>query len=222
MKLFSMGNRNYILLGFILLFFGCKNASEKNQSSPETLPYYSEASFTPHWLNSSEVEEFHRIPSYSLTNQDGETVTEKTFEDKIYVADFFFTTCPGICPKMTANMSVLQEAFKDDNDILLLSHSVTPEQDSVAVLKAYAKDKEVISGKWHLVTGARKTIYDLGRNQYFAEENLGEEKSEDDFLHTENFVLIDKNRHIRGIYNGLNTAAIEQLIADIKILKKED
>lgn len=148
-------------------------------------------------------------------------MNEKTFENKIYVADFFFTSCPGICPKMTANMNIVQEAFKDDVDVLLLSHSVTPSDDSVAVLKDYALYKGVISNKWHLVTGSEKEIYKLDRKDYFVEDDLGLEKDEDEFLHTENFVLIDKNRHIRGIYNGLNKTSVKQLISDIQTLKKE-
>jgi protein SCO1/2 len=122
---------------------------------------------------------------------------------------------------MTANMDILQQEFKNDAEILLLSHSVTPEMDSIPVLKAYAENKGINSEKWHLVTGERSQIYDLGRNHYFVEEDLGEAKTDDDFLHTENFVLIDKNRQIRGIYNGLNKTAVQQLIADIKTLKLE-
>ena len=121
---------------------------------------------------------------------------------------------------MTKNMTLLQEEFKDDDDVLLLSHSVTPTIDSVAQLKKYALDKGVLNN-WHLVTGDKKEIYDLGRKFYFVEEDLGEPKGLDDFLHTENFVLIDKNKHIRGIYNGLNKNSVMQLIADIKTLKKE-
>lgn len=163
---------------------------------------------------------FHKIPDFSLTNQNGEIVSQKTFENKIYVTDFFFTTCPGICPMMTKNMHLIQEAFKDDDKVLILSHSVTPTKDSVPQLKTYAIENEV--GKnWHLVTGDKKEIYDLGRLSYFVEEDLGEPKGLDDFLHTENFVLIDKNKHIRGIYNGLNKASVAQLITDIKALQKE-
>lgn len=148
-------------------------------------------------------------------------MTEKSVKDKIFIADFFFTTCPGICPKMTANMNVLQQAFLDDDEILLLSHSVTPETDSVPVLAEYALKHNVNSAKWQLLTGDRTQIYKLGRSFYFVEEDLGIDKSEDDFLHTENFVLVDKNRHIRGIYNGLNTTSLQQLIADVKTLQKE-
>ncbi len=209
----------------VLLFLSCKNDAKKQlDSRVSNLPYYNEASFTPHWLESGSKaqQSFHQIPAFSLTNQDGKTITEATFKDKIYITDFFFTTCPGICPKMTANMDILQQEFKNDAEILLLSHSVTPEIDSVSVLKNYAESKEIDSKKWHLVTGKRSEIYDLGRNYYFVEEDLGETKTAADFLHTENFVLIDKNRQIRGIYNGLNKTAVQQLIADIKTLQLEN
>lgn len=221
-KLYKQKSYSLLFLVFLLIF-ACNNKTEKT-SRVASLPFYKDATFTPYWLDagSDEAKEFHKIPDYSLTNQEGETVTSETFKDKIYVADFFFTTCPGICPKMTANMSVLQEAFKTDDEVLLLSHSVTPKIDSVAALKDYAITKNIISSKWHLVTGKRKTIYDLGRQAYFVEEDLGELKTEDDFLHTENFVLIDKNKHIRGIYNGLNKTSVQQLIADIKTLKKDN
>ena len=145
----------------------------------------------------------------------------KTFENKIYVTDFFFTRCPGICPRMTKNLGILQDKFENDDEVLLLSHSITPTQDSVPILKQYAEDHDVISGKWHLVTGTQQEIYKLGRKDYFVEEDLGLKKEADEFLHTENFVLVDKNRHIRGIYNGLNKASIRQLKLDIETLKKE-
>lgn len=213
---------NIVLLTFFLLFAACTQTQEKN-SRVEHLPYYGDAEFTPKWHlpNSTDLRGFHKIPLFKLTNQEGKTITEKTFADKIYVTDFFFTTCPGICPKMTNNMAILQEEFLNTKDVLLLSHSVTPEVDSVSVLKDYAENKGIKNEKWHLATGDRKQIYDLGRHSYFVEEDLGLEKTEDDFLHTENFILIDKKRYIRGIYNGLNKTAIQQLIADIKTLKKE-
>lgn len=221
-----MFNIKYIVGFFLMLsFFNCKESSTLEKTSRvAALPFYKEATFTPHWLQADgeEADIIHSIPNFSLVNQLGQEITEKTFEDKIYIADFFFTTCPGICPKMTANMMVLQDEFINDNDILLLSHSVTPETDSVSTLKRYAETKGVNNEKWHLVTGDRKQIYDLGRQAYFAEEDLGVDKTEDDFLHTENFILIDKNRHIRGIYNGLNKTAVQQLIADVKTLQNEN
>ena len=207
----------------ILSLIACGSSSPKKQSRVENLPYYSDASFTPHWLasDSKALDTLHQIAPFQLINQEGDTITEQTFAQKIYVTDFFFTSCPGICPKMTNNMAIIQAEFLEDKSLLLLSHSVTPNKDSVAILKAYADNKGVLSHKWHLATGTQEAIYKLGRKDYFVEENLGQSKAPDDFLHTENFVLIDQNRHIRGIYNGLNKSAIQQLIADIYTLKKE-
>jgi protein SCO1/2 len=219
----------YLCIILVLVFTSCKKEVKKENikvvenSRVDYLPYYNDESFTPQWLtpNAEAKNSFHRIPNFSLTNQLGETVNQKTFENKIYITDFFFASCPGICPKMTANMSVLQEEFKDDNDILFLSHTVTPTTDSVSVLKSYAERNGVIDHKWHLVTGNKTEIYDLGRKAYFVENDLGIPKNIEDFLHTENFLLIDKKKHIRGIYNGLKRASMAQLIVDIKTLKLE-
>ncbi len=223
MKLYRQNNILLLTISCLLLISCSQKTEGKLGSRVASLPYYQEASFTPYWFEKGTTAQktFHQIPAFRFTNQEGKTITETTFKDKIYITDFFFTTCPGICPKMTANMDILQQEFKDDDEVLLLSHSVTPEMDSVPVLKAYAKNKGIDSKKWHLVTGERSQIYDLGRNYYFVEEDLGETKTDDDFLHTENFVLIDKNRQIRGIYNGLNKTAVQQLIADIKTLQLE-
>lgn len=214
---------SYGIILLLSILIGCQKSTLKKSSRVTTLPFYKEATFTPYWLetDSDSLINFHQIPTFKLINQNGQVITERTFADKIYITDFFFTACPGICPKMTKNMGVLQAAFLKDNDVLLLSHSVTPEFDSVSVLKNYAVDKGVINHKWHLVTGDRDQIYKLGRTAYFVEENLGLVKDPDDFLHTENFVLVDKNRHIRGIYNGLNKTSIQQLIADVRTLQKE-
>lgn len=215
----------FLILIVIISGVSC-NRPEKveKESRVSLLPYYREATFTPVWMKKGaekDLQDFHQIPAFRLQNQEGVWITEQKFKDKIYITDFFFTSCPGICPKMTNNMLVLQEAFENDPDVLLLSHSVTPENDSVPVLANYATIKGVKASKWDLVTGSRSEIYNLGRNFYFVEEDLGLEKAADDFLHTENFVLVDKNRHIRGIYSGLNATAIQQLIADVKNLQNE-
>lgn len=216
--------RSICLFYFICLFLftACQTNQEKS-SRVDYLPFYNDPTFTPKWWQLEEVdlENFHKISPFQLINQEGDTITEKNFANKIYVADFFFTICPGICPKMTANMSIIQDEFMDDPEVLLLSHSVTPDRDSVSVLKTYAEEKGVHSDRWYLVTGDRQEIYKLGRKDYFVEEDLGIERELGEFLHTENFVLIDKGRHIRGIYNGLNKTSIHQLIADIKTLKEE-
>lgn len=184
------------------------------------LPYYNTPDFTPIWKMPNE-NTFHKIRSFKLINQENQVFTEKDIEGKICVADFFFTACPGICPKMTNSMADIQKEFANDNEILLLSHSVTPEKDSVALLLQYAKEKKVDFKRWKLLTGDKNEIYDLGRKYYFVEEDEGVKKGNDVFLHTENFILIDKQRHIRGIYNGLDPNSIQNLIRDIKVLKSE-
>lgn len=210
-------------MGLFLLFACSEKKQAEQEPISENLPFYQDASFTPQWLEegSPALEKFHRIPEFSLLNQVGDTITEKNLDGKLVVADFFFTTCPGICPKMTRNMQWVQETFKDDPAVLLLSHSVTPEFDSIPVLTRYAKDYGIQGDKWHLLTGDRKQIYALGRQAYFVEEDLGIPKNEFDFLHTENFVLLDRQRRIRGIYNGLNKRSVQQLIDDIKLLLGE-
>ncbi|RJE74006.1 SCO family protein [Reichenbachiella sp. MSK19-1] len=206
----------------LLVAIGCTTPKEKT-SRVDHLPYYSEATFTPHWFDDSDIipSDFHRIAPFSLQNQLGETISLKTVEEKIYVVNFFFSSCPGICPKMTANMQLIQEAFLEDDEVLILSHSVTPGYDSIPILKEYATLKSIVAGKWHLLTGDRNQIYSLGRNQYFVEEDMGLQKSTEDFIHTENFVLVDQRGYIRGIYNGLNKTAISQLKADIITLKSK-
>ena len=145
-----------LIIGTILL--GCKEDGNEKSSRVENLPYYNEASFTPHWLGFEDqiLDNYHRIPDFSLINQDGDTVTAKTFENKIYITDFFFTSCFGICPKLTSNMGKIQEAFEKDDNVLLLSHSVTPKYDSVPALARYAENNKVIANKWHLATGAMR------------------------------------------------------------------
>ncbi len=207
----------------VLGVFSCETRTKEKESRVDRLPYYEEATFTPRWLSYEEVEspDFHRVREFQLINQEGDTITRNTFEGKVYVTDFFFSYCPGICPKMTSNMATLQREFLNDDEVLLLSHTVTPGHDSVATLKRYARKHDINSEKWHLATGDRDLIYELGRHTYFIEEDLGLEKKENEFIHTENFVLVDQKGYLRGIYNGLNKASIEQLIADIKTLKKD-
>ena len=163
---------------------------------------------------------FHKIAPFSLTNQNGLTVTEKDYMNKIYVADFFFTTCPSICPKMTANMGLIQENIKTDNQVLLLSFSVTPEIDSVQQLKSYAIEKGVIDSKWNLLTGNKKEIYELARKSYLAVKSNGD-GGEHDMIHTENFILVDPEKRIRGFYDGTDINAMDELLSDIKVLQME-
>lgn len=215
----SYFNNSILCLAFALVIGGgCTNRNEKT-SRVEELPFYKEATFTPQWITEQEVtSDFHQIPPFELVNQMGKMITEQDLDGKVTVVDFFFASCPGICPKMTSNMKLVQKAFMKEADVVILSHSVTPEYDSVSVLKEYAEVNDIVKEEWHLLTGDRTMIYDLGRNQYFVEEDLGLQKNPEDFIHTENFVLIDQHRRIRGIYNGLNKSSVAQLIADMKTL----
>ncbi|WP_431133290.1 SCO family protein [Psychroserpens mesophilus] len=162
---------------------------------------------------------YHTIADFKLINQNGKIITQDDYKDKIYIADFFFTTCQTICPIMTDQMHRIQENIINDDEVMLLSHSVTPEIDSVAQLKRYAIEKDVNDAKWNLVTGDRKQIYDLARKSYLVVKN---DDSEDyGMIHTENFALIDKDKQIRGIYNGVSPTSVDSLLQDIKRLKKE-
>lgn len=161
---------------------------------------------------------YHTIADFELINQNGQKITQKDYRNKIYVADFFFTTCPTICPIMTKNMAEIQGSILDDQDVLLLSHSVTPGIDSVPQLKKYALEKGVMDSKWNLVTGDKKQIYELARKSYLAVKNNGD-GGPYDMIHTENFILVDKERRIRGFYDGTNKEEIEKLLEDLEILK---
>ena len=186
-------------------------------SNNEILPYYNSQDLTPNWNTKKE----HRITAFNFVDQNGKNFGSKSLKDKIYIANFFFTKCRNICPKMTTNMHLLQEAFKNDTSILLLSHSVTPETDDVKVLNKYALDNKVDAAKWHLLTGDKKAIYGLAKQQYFAGDTVGYYQSGNEFLHTENFILVDQHRRIRGVYNGTLPVEINRIIEDIAILKSE-
>ena len=184
-----------------------------------TLPIYSPNMVSTELVDQSiqYVKKYHKISDFSLLNQNGETISEQFYDNKIYVVDFFFTTCPTICPIMTDNMIYIQEQTINQ-DILLASFSVTPKIDSVAQLKKYAIEKEVNDKKWNLLTGDKKEIYELARKSYLVAKNDGD-GGKYDMIHTENFVLIDKERRIRGFYDGTNIEEMDKLLDDIKILQ---
>jgi len=219
LKLFR--KRDFITVGFILAFSAAAITLFYTILKPvETLPIYQPSEVNEKLVDSTviHVSKYHKISDFELINQNGQKITQEFYNNKIYVADFFFTTCQDICPTMTKNMYKLQEELKDDNDILFLSHTVIPEIDTVQQLKKYSIKNGVDDSKWNLVTGDKKQIYDLARKSYLAVEDT--EYGEFDMIHTENFMLIDKERQIRGFYDGTNDEEIQQLIYDIKILKK--
>lgn len=186
------------------------------------LPVFNPADVNPKLVDKSviNITRNHKVADFKLINQNGEIITQNDYKDKIYVADFFFTRCMTICPVMTNNMGKLQEVFKNDDEIKFLSHSVTPEMDSIPILKEYAVKKGVIDAKWNITTGDKKHIYELARKSYFAVLDEGDGGLQD-FIHTENFILVDKKRQIRGFYDGTDSKDIERLILDIKILQNE-
>lgn len=218
-----------LIIGLLITLFSCgeikKDSSSQNiTTEQEKLPFFNQPDWTPEWIEPKDPDykKIHQIPSFSLVNQEGNSITEKDVEGKIYVANFFFTTCRNICSKMTTNMHLIQDAFADDEQIYLLSHSVTPESDSVAKLKKYALDNKIRSDKWSLLTGDKSSIYRLAKQEYFAGDTIGFYQTGNEFLHTENFILIDKHRRIRGVYNGTLLVEIERIKEDIAILKREE
>jgi len=194
------------------------------------LKIYSPSDVNPKLVDSTiqYVSRNHKIAPFAFTNQNGKIITNKDYEGKIYVADFFFTTCQTICPIMTDNMVWLQQQIKDDPKVMLLSHSVTPEIDNVPVLKAYAEKKGAIDGKWNLVTGKKEDIYYIARKSYLAVETASSEELYD-MVHTENFILVDAKGRIRGFYNGTNLDKkvedeknVKQLLEDIRWLSSNE
>ena len=188
----------------------------------EILPVFQPAEVNAELVDSTlhYKKKYHTIADFSLKNQNGDIITQADYKDKIYVADFFFTTCQTICPIMTDHMVQIQQKLKDDAEVLLLSHTVMPEVDTVAQLKKYALEKGVKDFKWNLVTGDKKQIYDLARKSYLAAKNVPYSPYE--LIHTENFVLVDKKKRIRGFYDGTLTEDIDRLFHDINVLKAED
>ena len=204
-----------VSIAAILMFYNVLKPEDK-------LPIYQPNMVSFQLVDSTmqHVKRFHKIKDFSLVNQNGEKVTNENYRDKIYIADFFFTTCQGICPIMKENMIILQDEYKDDNQVYLLSHTVTPEIDTKEVLKKYSLEKGIIDSKWNLVTGDKKQIYNLARKSYLVAEDIEKSKLFE-MIHTENFVLVDPERRIRGFYDGTDQESMNALIYDIKVLKKE-
>ena len=164
---------------------------------------------------------YHTIADYSFVNQDSTVITPETFKDKIYVADFFFTSCPSICPKMTQQMLRIYDEFYDNAELMILSHTIDPRHDTVAVLKEYADLLDVKSSKWHFVTGNADEIYELAERSYFASDTGEDEDAAGGYIHNGAFVLVDKEKRIRGVYDGTDEMAVSRLIRDIPKLLKE-
>lgn len=217
-----LNNRKFFFafLGFLLVLIFI--AIYKLTIPQKSLPIFNPRDVNPELVDST-VQHLgynHTIEDFSFTNQNGKTITQEDYKDKIYVADFFFTTCPTICPKMTNNMVWLQNQIKDNDNIKLVSFSVTPDIDSVPVLKKYAEEKGVMDSKWNLLTGNKKDIYFLARKSYLVVKT-GSPEEMYDMVHTENFVLVDQKKRIRGFYDGTNIEEVKKLLEDINFLSQE-
>tara|TARA_B110000438_G_scaffold303088_1_gene363067 strand:- start:686 stop:1366 length:681 start_codon:yes stop_codon:yes gene_type:complete len=205
------------VIGFII-FVSC----DSRNHNEFRLPIYTPADLDPDWMDPSlkNSTEPHVVNDFEFINQNGLVVNEQTVKGKIYIAEFFFTTCPGICPILTKHTKKIQDEFLNDHDILILSHTVYPEHDSVPVLYAFGEQNNINSTKWHLLTGSKQDLYTISRKGYFA-ISYKPDLSDEGFIHTENVVLVDKQRRLRGIYNGTNIHEMNRLIEDIYLLKKE-
>lgn len=228
----SVFKKYKVLIGFFVIFSIVTISLFYSVLKPsKSLPIYNPSDVNPELVDSTVqyIANNHRIADFKFTNQNGKIITQKDYEDKIYVADFFFTTCPTICPKMTDNMVWLQNQIKNNPKVMLLSHSVTPDIDSVPVLKKYAVEKGVLDAKWNLVTGDKKDIYYIARKSYLAVKT-GKPEEMYDMVHTENFVLVDSKKRVRGFYDGTNLDQptepgiknVKQLLEDILWLCEND
>ncbi len=219
-NLFKKNKSTFVFLAFFIIIF--IPIIYFLVSPKKKLPIYNPVDINPLLVDESvkHVRNNHKIASFSLINQNGDTITNNDFKDKIYVADFFFTRCQTICLAMAVNMNDLQAQLIDDDEIKFLSHSVTPVMDSVPILREYADKKGVIDGKWEVTTGDKKHIYELARKSYFAVLDEGDGGLQD-FIHTEQFILIDKKGQIRGFYDGTDATEMSRIVKDIQILKKE-
>ena len=220
LKIVKMYRIVFLLLSSIL-FFSCAN----NKKKIIGLPYYNEPTFTPYFLsNKKEIKRKinHTIADFSFLNQDSVIINQKTIEGKIHIANFIFTSCGSICPIMTKNLKFVNDSLNHNKNIIYLSYSVTPWIDKPSVLQKFKKNYEIQNKNWHFLTGEKEAIYKLARQSYFAEEDIGFSKDSTEFLHTEHFILVDRNKRIRGIYNGTLKLEMEQLISDIINLENED
>ena len=218
-KYFKVLGLIFILL-FPAIFYFFLTSGKHNML---TLPYFGEREAVKVLENGKERIDtlYHAIPDFSFVNQFGDTITQKNYEGKIYITDFFFTTCPTICPKMSAQMHYLEERLKDYNDVLFLSHTVNPETDTVAALAAYANLVHANTKRWNFVTGTKDALYRQALYGYLLNANE-DVLAPGGFLHSEMFVLVDKNKHIRGFYDGTSVDQAKKLIDAVKVLIAEE
>jgi protein SCO1 len=209
-----------LLFFFITASAGLLAGCTKEKTN-QTLPIMGEREVVQTTVNGQLITDtvYARIPDFAFVNQDSQQVTHQTFAGKIYVTDFFFTTCPSICPKMKSQMLRVYEQFRDNPRVLLLSHTIDPRHDTVAVLRDYAQRLQVSSDKWHFVTGDKDALYGMALKYLVSAQEDG--TAPGGRVHSGHFVLVDENRHIRGIYEGTQTESVDQLLRDIPVLLEE-
>jgi protein SCO1 len=220
LKIAKMYRILFLIMGSFLL-----SNCNKKQVDDFRLPYYNNPDFTPIFIKNKEVVNSkitHQINDFSFLNQDSVFISNKNIEGKIHVANFIFTTCGSICPNMTHNLKTVSDSLQNDKQIVFLSYSVTPWIDKPSILQQYKIQNRIKNPNWHFLTGSKNDIYSLARKSYFVEEDFGFSKDSSQFLHTEHFILVDKSKRIRGIYNGTLVLEMQQLLEDIKVLKKEN
>jgi protein SCO1/2 len=215
---------NFYLFVFVLstCVIACTSSTE-NANSSATLPYLGRHDYVEKTVNEQTVVDtlYHKVADFQFVDQDSSIITPSTFEDKIYVTDFFFTSCPTICPVMKTQMLRVYEAYKDIDEVALLSHTIDPQYDTVALLHDYAERLGVSSDKWHFVTGEKDKIYEMGLKSYMVTA-MEDEEEPGGFIHSGAFILVDKEKHIRGMYDGTQPDQVDLLIKDIKKLLEED
>jgi protein SCO1 len=211
-----------ILISVMLFLLGCNGSKKTDTNESATkekqtllLPVFGESK-----IGANGDTLYHTVGNFSFVNQFGDTITENTTANKIYVADFFFATCESICPKMSDQLKRVQNKFLNDSNFLILSHTVNPSNDNVQVLNEYGGKYGAIINKWHLMTGDKKSIYDLAKTSYLVNA-IEDDGSEQGFLHSETFLLVDAARRLRGIYDGTDSLDVDRLMKDIVILKSE-
>ncbi len=205
----------FLIVVLLAIVVGCKTTTTETQKV--VLPVIGEKKLAG---TDGKDTIYHTVQPFSFVNQFNDTITEKTVKNKIYVADFFFATCQSICPKMSSQLVHVQNAFKNDDDVLILSHSVNPLHDTVAVLNGYAQSYGALKHKWHFLTGNKKAIYDMARYSYLVNA-LEEDGTPEGFLHSELFILVDEKKQIRGMYDGTDSVTVAKMISDIQLLKQE-
>ncbi len=210
-------NKLFVFTLSVFLFSFCSEEKKTDEAKKFLLPVLGEKKLTD---TKGTDTIYHSVGAFKLINQYRDTVSEKNIENKIYVADFFFATCQSICPQMSTQLIRVQNEFKNDNDFLILSHTVNPAHDTAEVLNMYAGKYQAIKNKWHFLTGSKKTIYNLAKDDYLVNA-LEDDGTPEGFLHSELFLLIDKAKRIRGMYDGTDSVQVNKLIADIKLLKTE-